>query len=200
MSELDKMSFIEDLSDVTGTEEVSGVVRLIDREIVGSSKFINSGVSLKRKLDESILDFDSTSNNIYDYFSFGSRFRPTRLNMPRNYLGGKPHFHPGGELAYVYDGAYFDADMEGNPIRVYLKGSVIFYPRGSTHRHLSRNGAELLYIPFNGTIFGDNAEDLVNKMVRFSTPQEALEYALLWMVPDNDARLRLMDKLGVIIT
>src|SRR3989338_8441102 len=77
MSELDKMSFIEDLSDVTGTEEVSGVVRLIDREIVGSSKFINSGVSLKRKLDESILDFDSTSNNIYDYFSFGSRFRPT---------------------------------------------------------------------------------------------------------------------------
>jgi len=106
------------------------------------------------------------------------------------------HCHPGGELACVEAGEYFDADMQGNVLRTYPEGSIVFYKMGSTHRPLSLTGARLFYIPFDGIIFGKGAEDLMQKMVDKGVREEALQYALFWMFPDEAERQRIYDSVG----
>ena len=191
------MGFIENLTEVTGTQEVDGVVQLVDRVIVGRPKYVNSGVGLRRELDRGTLDFEFSYNlggdSAPDYFRQGQRFNPTHLNMPANCLDQGPHGHPGGEFSYVIEGEYFDGDMEGKVVRVYPAGSTVFYRQGSSHRPLSRDGANILYIPFDGIVFGKSAEDLARKMVKIGTAEEAVEYALMWMIPDKAERQRLMD-------
>ena len=66
----------------------------------------------------------------------------------------------------------------------------------STHRPLSSDGAKILYIPFDGIVFGKNPEDLARKMVKVGTATEALEYALQWMVPDVSKRRELLDAIS----
>ncbi len=106
-----------------------------------------------------------------------------------------PHGHPGGEWAYVERGEYFDADMRGNPIKVYTQGSIVVYGQGSTHRPLSKDGARIFYIPFDGIVFGKDALDLAKKMKKMGTAAEAVEFALLWMVPDAKERQTVLDEL-----
>ena len=165
------MSFRDSLSKRTGTDG-----------------FVNSGVGLSDGLDPSKLDFRIAGEDFGDFFRQGGRFMPTMLNMPVGCLDQGPHCHPGGEFSYVVDGEYFDADMDGGVIETYPAGSVIFYSQGSTHRPLSESGAKILYIPFDGILFGKNAEDLTRKMVKVGTSEEAIEYALRWMVPDKAER------------
>jgi hypothetical protein len=96
----------------------------------------------------------------------------------------------------VVDGEYFDADMDGRVIESYPAGRVVFYSKGSTHRPLSKDGARILYIPFDGIVFGKDPEDLARKMVKVGTATEAFEYALRWMVPDTDKRRELLDAIS----
>ena len=191
------MGFIDNLTDITGTQEVDGVVQVIDRKIVGNPKYVNSGVGLRRELDRGKLDFeflyDPKGDSTPNYFRSGQRFNPTHLNMPANCLDQGPHSHPGGEFSYVIDGEYFDGDMEGKVVRTYPAGSTVFYAQGSSHRPLSRDGANILYIPFDGIVFGKSADDLARKMIKIGTAGEAVEYALMWMIPDTAERQRLMD-------
>ncbi len=193
------MSFLENLEDVTGTEEQDGIVTLIGREIPEKPRFLNSGRMRLARLDENEFGyqplFDLRSDNPNHLFRPDEKFNPALLRMPRNYINQKPHCHKGGEFAYVIDGEYFDADMEGSPLVVYPSGSIVFYPRFSTHRPESREGALLFYIPFDGITFGENPEDLARKMVRLGTTEEALEFALMWMVPSEVERQRIMDSL-----
>ena len=72
--------------------------------------------------------------------------------------------------------------MGRTALQNYSAGDTIFYNKGSTHRPLSSTGATVLYIPFDGIVFGKDAEDLARKMVKMGTTQEALEYALSWMI------------------
>ncbi|TDI46370.1 MAG: hypothetical protein E2P02_05230 [Acidobacteria bacterium] len=111
--------------------------------------------------------------------------------MPKGCLQQGPHCHPGGEFSYVVEGEYFDGDMEGGVINTYPAGSVVFYSQGSTHRPLSKEGATILYIPFDGILFGKDPEDLARKMVKVGTAEEAVEYALQWMVTDSGKRQEL---------
>ena len=170
------MAFIDNLTQVTRTEN-----------------FINSGVGLARDLDASKIDFDTLGDDFQDFFRQGPRIMPTMLNMPAKCLEQGPHCHPGGEFSYVVDGEYFDADMDGGVIESYPAGRVVFYSKGSTHRPLSSDGAKILYIPFDGILFGKNPEDLTRKMVKVGTAAEALEYALQWMVSDADKRREILD-------
>jgi len=82
-------------------------------------------------------------------------------------------------------------------VRSYSAGSAVFYNKGSTHRPLSIDGARVLYIPFDGIIFGKSPEDLVAKMHKVGTSEEALEYALHWMVPDEAERRKIMERLVI---
>ncbi len=170
------MGFIENLEAKTGTE-----------------RYFNSGIGLKRPLDKAQLDFDIAGEGVAEYFSVGRKFMPTHLNMPANCLTQGPHCHPGGEFAYVIDGEYFDADINGSPIQVYPAGTTIFYNKFSTHRPLSKTGSDIIYIAFDGIVFGKNPEDLAGKMTKIGTPEEAVEYALTWMISDKGERERLMD-------
>ena len=79
--------------------------------------------------------------------------------------------------------------MPGNVIRRYERGDLVFYNKGSTHRPGSIDGAEIFYIPFDGIIFGKDHEDLARKMIKIGTTPEALEYALMWMVPEKRQKL-----------
>ena len=191
------MGFVEKLTDLTGSELVDGELSLIDRTLAGVPKFINSGVGLRKLLDRTRLSFETAFDpgEENDFFRQGRRFNPTHLVMPPNCLDQGPHFHPGGEFSYVVSGEYFDADLEGNVLRVYPAGTTIFYAKGSSHRPLSREGAEILYIPFDGIVFGADPRDLARRMVKLGTAQEAIEYALLWMLPDPERRNTLLDTL-----
>lgn len=165
-------------------------------QVTGTDKFVNSGVGLDRDLDPSKLDFDAITDGFGDFFQQGPRIMPTMLAMPSNCLDQGPHCHPGGEFSYVVDGEYFDADMDGGAIESYPAGRVIFYSQGSTHRPLSSTGAKILYIPFDGIVFGKDPEDLARKMVKVGTAAEALEYALQWMVPDAAKRREILDSVS----
>jgi len=168
------MNFLEGFSKITRTDT-----------------FVNSGVGLEQKLDPSKLDFAVLGDSFQDFFRQGARISPTLLSMPKGCLQQGPHCHPGGEFSYVVDGEYFDGDMEGGVIHTYPAGSVVFYSQGSTHRPLSKEGATILYIPFDGILFGKDPEDLARKMVKVGTAEEAVEYALQWMVPDSGKRQEL---------
>ena len=187
------MTFLESLHRVTGTETSDGSTALIAGEPKSEPKFINSGVGLGKELKDDELDFDTVGEGFSDFFQQGPRINPTLLNMPPDCLTQGPHCHPGGEFSYVVGGEYFDADMDGGVIESYPAGSLVFYSRGSSHRPLSREGARILYIPFDGIVFGKDPEDLARKMVKVGTPAEAIEYALRWMVPD-DARRRELEQ------
>ncbi len=165
------MNFLEGFSKITRTDA-----------------FVNSGVGLEQELDPSKIDFAVIRDNFRDFFRQGARISPTLLTMPKGCVQQGPHCHPGGEFSYVVEGEYFDGDMEGGVIHTYPAGSVVFYSQGSTHRPLSKEGARILYIPFDGIIFGKDPEDLAQKMVKAGTAEEAVEYALQWMVPDAGKR------------
>ncbi len=168
------MNFIEGFSKITRTDT-----------------FVNSGVGLQRELDPSKIDFEAIGDGFEDFFHQGARLSPILLSMPENCLQQGPHCHPGGEFSYVVDGEYFDGDMEGGVIQAYPAGSVVFYSRGSTHRPLSKDGARILYIPFDGIVFGKDPEDLARKMVKVAAAEEAVDYALQGMVPDAGKRREL---------
>ncbi len=168
------MTFLEGFSKITRTDT-----------------FVNSGVGLDQELDASKIDYAVIGDSFQDFFRQGARISPTLLSMPKDCLRQGPHCHPGGEFSYVVDGEYFDGDMEGGVIHTYPAGSVVFYSQGSTHRPLSKEGATILYIPFDGILFGKDPEDLARKMVKVGTAEDAVEYALQWMVSDSGKRQEL---------
>ncbi len=191
------MNFLEGLSRVTGTEVRDGETSLIASELRGEPKFINSGVGLGKELDPETLDFDAVGEGFEGFFRQGPRIAPTLLTMPPGCLQQGPHCHPGGEFSYVVRGEYFDADMEGAVIETYPAGSVVFYAKGSSHRPLSSDGAKILYIPFDGLVFGRSVEELSRKMIKIGTAEEAVEYALRWMEPNPGRRKALEQTLIV---
>ena len=193
------MGFVENLGLVTGTEMIDGEVRLVlprgAEGGIGLCKYVNSGIGLYRELSREKLDYQMAGEGVSEFLKQGRKFDVRKLNMPANCLDQGPHCHPGGEFAYVNEGEYYDADMAGFPLRTYPRHSFVFYNKGSTHRPLSDEGSEILYMPFDGIVFGKDAEELARKMVKIGTPEEALEYALMWMVPDKNYRQQLMDSL-----
>ena len=162
-------------------------------KITRSDTFLNSGVGLEQELDPSKIDFAVIGDSFQDFFRQGPRISPILLSMPKDCLQQGPHCHPGGEFSYVVEGEYFDGDMQGGVIHTYPAGSVVFYSRGSTHRPLSKQGARILYIPFDGILFGKDPDDLARKMVKVGTAEEAVEYALQWMAPDSGKRRELRE-------
>ncbi|GEM_PF-6826885 len=198
--------FPQTLTNLTGLEKRKGETSpsLIHASVTGDLLFLNSGVGLFDSLPAQ--RFRETPKTVYqsvgafatNYFRQGQK-----LTFIRAYLCPEDtepaHFHPGGEIAMVRAGEYFDADLEGTVIRSYLQGSVIFYPKGSIHRPLTRDGALVEYITFDGLVKGKDPEDLLTKMRGNSKiPEEALEYALLWMVTDPSQRESLRLRLGML--
>ena len=140
----------DNLAKITGTEEIDGLVKLIIGKVSGAHVYINSF---------SGLPYSQGKISPEGYFRLEKDFIVTNQRMPKGFLDEKPCCNPGGKILYVVKGEYSDADMNGKPIREYTKGSTVFYRTGSTHRQLSRFGAEVLNISFNGTILGKNPED-----------------------------------------
>jgi hypothetical protein len=160
------------------------------KQLTGSNQFFNSGVLDTSALSRDRLDFIDMGRDFPDIVKSGERINPTMLNMPPNSFNLPPHCHPSGEIAYVADGEYFDALIDGRRNFTYTKGSVIIYGAFSTHRPLSEVGARIFYIPLDGIIFpGKNqemqAEDtvsLLSKMQNAGAPPLALDYARSWML------------------
>ncbi|MEK6839445.1 MAG: hypothetical protein AABX72_00755 [Nanoarchaeota archaeon] len=191
------MGFIESLVEPTGIFEDGSLSERFRNDARQKLKFLNSGVGLNRDLKVITLDYENAGQGVETFFQKGKKFDVYQLNIPTNCLNQGPHCHPGGEWAHVLKGSYFDADMQGKIVRHYTEGSTIFYSKGSTHRPLSHEGARVIYIAFDGIAFGKDPEDLARKMVKIGSTQEALEYALAWMIPDKTERQSLLDKIKV---
>jgi len=163
-------------------------------KVTGTDDFFNSGVLDCSKLSRDRMDFLDLGKVFGELVRPGRRLNPTLLNMPRDSLSLPPHCHPGGEIAYVVEGEYFDSDMKGNLIRNYGPGSIVVYGIYSTHRPLSKIGARIFYVPFDGIIFpgksselqAEDAISLLTKMQAFGSPApgEAIDYARSWMLND----------------
>ena len=160
----------------------------------GTEKYVNSGIGVKKPLDRTKLDYNQVAAGFDGFFRPGPRIGVYHLYMPQNCLNMGPHMHPGGELAFVIDGEYFDADMNGGVLRAYPRGSTVFYQAGSTHRPLSRDGSEIFYVAFDGIVFGKDAIDLMMKIKRAEAPEDTVEYALQWMFTPEE-RQRIMGEL-----
>ena|SRR3989344_4886124 len=203
MTSSSRPEFPQTLTNITGLEERDGLSYLLHTGVNnGKLLFLNSGVWLPesfplQSLIESKTAYQTIGTFATNYFRQGSR-----LTFTTAYLGPAdpepPHFHPGGEIAFVRAGEYFDADMDGTCLRTYTEGSKIFYPKGSTHRPLTRDGAYVEFLTFDGIVSGKDAQELLTKMKHVPRTDElALEFALLWMVPDEEERIRLRTQLGL---
>ena len=159
-------------------------------EVTGTPQFFNSGIILTQSLARDRLDFVDFGKGFNELVKPGQRMNPTLLNMPSGSLSLPPHCHPGGEIAYLIDGEYFDADMSGKPIKSYTPGSIVVYGAFSTHRPLSKTGARIFYVPLDGILFPGKspdlqADDMINllrKMESAGAPPQALDYARSWML------------------
>ena len=192
------MRFLEKLVDITGTQQSAQGIVLIEHGVTGTAKYINSGLWNHGELEKGKLDYRELFGKVdqpINFFRQGPRINLDVLNMPANCLDQGPHCHPGGEFAYIKSGEYWDADMNGRPIRIYDEGSIVCYAQGSSHRPLSEVGAEIFYLQFDGIVFGKDALDLAKKMKKIGTQEEALEFALLWMIPDKQERQKVLDEL-----
>src|SRR3989338_8521499 len=96
------MGFVDSLQQKTGTEN-----------------YVNSGIGQKKQLDRTKLDYNQTGAGFDEFFRLGPKIASYNLFMPQNCLNMGPHMHHGGELAFVIDGEYFDADMRGEILRTY---------------------------------------------------------------------------------
>ncbi|MEK6846697.1 MAG: cupin domain-containing protein [Nanoarchaeota archaeon] len=158
--------------------------------ITGTDDFFNSGVLITAGMAADRLDFRDVGKGFSKHVEPGERINPTLLHMPSGSLSLPPHCHPGGEIAYVISGEYFDADMTGRPIRTYPVGSVVIYSAFSTHRPLSRDGARIFYVPLDGILFpsrspevqASDPEMLLGKMEAARAPEPALSYARGWLL------------------
>lgn len=184
--------FPNTLHSITGTCIDKGIVRLIQTGEEIAPRFFNSGVGLDHDLSGNEIRFETAGKYASHFFRQGQKFNPTLLYLPPRTLKQQPHCHPGGEIAFVVSGSYFDAGMSGNALRgTYEEGDVVFYGKGSTHRPLSHTGAGIFYIPFDGILFADTPSQLLDKMKAATCSDEALEYALHWMLPNKLERERI---------
>ena len=182
------MTFMEKLEQRTGTDD-----------------YVNSGVVTSKELDWGTLDFQVVAHGFNDSLSISPKITATRLHMPARCDNLGPHVHPGGELAYVVNGSYYDAAMDGNVLERYDPGSTVFYNKWSTHRPLSEEGAELFYLTFDGIIIpnhgvmhDDAGIKIATKMAELNTPEDAVEYGLQFLFPNERKRTairELMDEL-----
>src|SRR3989344_1127708 len=92
----------------------------------GNDNYLNSGVRMSQVLNPSQLDFRTLASGFNEWTTASPRVTLTQLNMPKDCLNLGPHCHPGGELAVVTDGCYFDARIDGSKMWEYPKGSVVF--------------------------------------------------------------------------
>ena len=184
------MALTDKLRDMTGTEIIGTKLRLIDTKLTGEVNFFNSGVLPTSSLARDRIDFVEIGKGFNELVKPCQRINPTLLNMPSGSLLLPPHCHPGGEIAYVAEGEYFDASILGTPMHTYPAGSIVFYGAFSTHRPLSRTGARIFYVPLDGIIFPgssselqtDDPQKLIDKMGKLSAPGPAIGYARMWML------------------
>ncbi len=151
--------------------------------------FFNSGVLESSHVSRDKIDFTDIGKGLGDVIKQGPRANHTFLNMSPGSLQLPPHCHPGGEIATVLEGEYFDADISGNRIHSYGPGSIVIYGAFSTHRPLSETGARISYTTLDGILFpgksmeiqSDDPINLLRKMESAGAPQGALNYARSWM-------------------
>ncbi|HLD12482.1 MAG TPA: hypothetical protein VJB87_02700 [Candidatus Nanoarchaeia archaeon] len=177
-------------------KEMSGLV-------AGEFNYRNSVRDLTRPLDPTKLGFATTDPGFGSGLVFADgRSTMTRLRMPTNCLNLGPHCHPGGEVSIVLGGSYFDADIDGNQLLEYPEGSVVVYSKWSTHRPLSRTGADIIYftldgiiIPNKGVMAPEVPRKVIDKMVSLKAPKDAVAFALEWLVPEKNERERILESL-----
>ncbi len=177
----DAMGFIDDLADKTGTE-----------------RFVNSGVLPLKKIEYPGLELYTGGTGLHEFMHPGPRIYVSRLVMNRGCSLG-PHFHPGTELAFLADGSYHDADMDGNMIKEYREGDWVWYNKWSSHRPLTNGGARIAYIEYNGIIIANNPADVRGLMEKakkagIQKEEDALEYALGWIFPNLSERQKILDE------
>ena len=193
------MAFIDGLAQVTGTEEREGGIVLIGSERQGSVRYLNSGVVV-------LIPFELPSKSKVSIggkeieLQSGVRSSITDLEMHPEDPPENPHIHVRQELILVNDGSFFDADVNGNPLRTYKKGDKIWYGPFSSHRPVTTEGADLTYITLDGMIRKEGDFDprvLLTKAKRagMQSNMDAVEFALLWMVTDESDRIQIMREL-----
>ncbi len=173
------MGFVDSLQQRTGTERYvnSGVISRKEKTFQGAKVLL--GVHGFR-------EFTEPGDFGYDAI----------LTLDPNYTN-PPHIHPGGELAVILNGMYFDGNNNGDPLHEYPEGTTVWYNKFSIHRPMTGvEGVRLYYVSFNGFVEKTPLIELLKKAKQLKAPEDAMDNMLRWAAPD-DPRLRqaLMDEL-----
>ncbi len=181
----------------------------------GNSDFINSGVVPRMQPPAGRLKLDVTYFDLSTFLGAPTkRGYMASLTMPPDTRDVAPHFHPGGEIARVLEGSYFDADMGGVPIignnglpLVYTKGMVVVSTQWSNHMPWSNEGAVLEYFTPGGLVSMNRdgmipegmslqtvAEKTIEAAAKAQAPPDALRYAIGWMINPGQPREDMLRK------
>ncbi|MGV8142586.1 MAG: hypothetical protein ACP5NS_03030 [Candidatus Pacearchaeota archaeon] len=162
------------------------------KQVAGTPSFFNSGVLDISGLGRDRTNYVDIGKGFSELVKQGLRVNHTLLYMAPRSLSLPFHCHPGGEIATVIEGEYFDADQSGNRIQVYGPGSVVVYSAFSTHRPLSESGATISYTTLDGILFpgksmeiqAGDMEKLLERMRSAQAPQSALDWASILALTD----------------
>lgn len=172
------MGFIDDLEMKTGTD-----------------KFINSGVIRRKEMSFEGGKVLLGTHGFREFSRSGDKGYDALLTLNPHY-DQPPHLHPGGELAVVLKGMYFDGNMEGEEIEEYGEGATIWYNQFSTHRPLTGSeSAHIYYVSFAGIIMKDSPRELIKKAKEIKAPEDALDHMLEWMITNPKERRLLMEEI-----
>ncbi len=160
----------------------------------GTKGYVNSGVIVRKELVFPGARVNMGPIGFREFAAFGDKGYDAELFLDPFYIN-KPHLHPGGELGVVLGGMYFDADMEGNPIFEYPKGTTVWYNKFSTHRPLTgKEGARIYYVTFSGFVEKPTSHELIKKAQELQAPEDALLHAISWLITNPLEQQRIMDE------
>ena len=168
-------------------------------QVIRNDRYVNSGVLNLKQVETPGFDLSLGGTGLHQFLHPGSKIYVANLTIHPDSPNNNPHIHPSNELAFIQEGSYFDADMHGNHLQVYRKGSWVWYNQWSSHRPLSVEGAKIAYIAFDGIVMGENPRQLMERAAKkgISAHTDALELGLGWLFPVvADRQIILAEVLG----
>lgn len=165
-------------------------------DVIMSERYINSGVLILKPVPTPGFDLQMGGAGMGACLHPGPKLYVANLTIHPDSPDNEPHIHPSNELAFIQEGSYFDARMDGKPIQEYKTNSWVWYNQWSSHRPLSIEGAKISYIAFDGIVMGENPQQLIERAVKkgIKDHPDALEFALGWLFPNPTDKQRILDE------
>ena len=161
----------------------------------GTDRYVNSGVLPTKQFDFPGGNVVVGGKGVHEILLARPGVQISQLILEADSVHAPYHTHLAAEVAVVNDGAYHDADLEGNVVQLYPTGTVVGYAPWSTHRPHSTDGAKITYVAFGGLIEAKDVEPHLRKILEMGCPVNAFEWAMLSLVPDRAERHSLLDRI-----